>query len=420
MNITEKILAQASGVGNASPGDIVEARIDKVMANDITAPLAIEAFHQMGGTRVWDSKRVVLILDHLVPANDENAAELHRICREFALKEGLDNFYDVGRGGVCHQVMMENHVKPAEVIVGGDSHTCTYGAVGAFSTGIGSTEVGSVMLTGRLWFKVPRAVKVVINGKLKPPVAAKDLILYIIGQFGADGATYMTVEFNGPAVKAMGIHERMTLCNMVVEMGAKNGVVEPDDQTAAYLEKKGLSPYRFIHGDLDAVYEKTVEYDASTLEPVVAVPYRVDNVKPVRDVGEVPVDQVHIGSCTNGRLEDLRIAAKILEGRKVKKGVRALVIPASVDVYSQALEEGIIETFLKAEALVCNPACGPCYGGHLGLLTAGETCVATVNRNFVGRMGSRKARVFIASPATAAASAVTGKLTDPRILEAQT
>jgi len=418
MNLTEKILARASGRKSVSPGEIVEAEIDRVMANDITAPLAIEAFHQMGGKKVWDPSRVILILDHLVPADDEKAAELHRICREFALKQGLEYFYDVGRGGVCHQIMMEDHVRPGEVVVGGDSHTCTYGAIGAFSTGIGSTEVGSVMLTGKLWFKVPKAINVIVAGRLKPPVAAKDLILYTIGQFGADGATYMTVEFSGEAVQAMGVHERMTLCNMVVEMGAKNGVVEPDEKTAAYLEERGLIPYKFVHCNPDASYEKTVEYDASTLEPMIAIPFRVDNVKPVSEAGEVPIDQVHIGSCTNGRIEDLRIAAKILAGKKVKKGVRALIIPASVDVYSKALKEGLIETFLKAEALVCNPACGPCYGGHLGLLTAGETCVATVNRNFVGRMGSSKAKVYLASPATAAASAVAGRLTDPRTLEA--
>ncbi len=418
MNLTEKILAQASGKKSVSPGEIVEAKVDKVMANDITAPLAIEAFKEMGGKKVWDTSKVVLILDHLVPANDEKAAELHRTCRDFALQQELEYFYDVGRGGVCHQIMMEEHAKPGEVIVGGDSHTCTYGAIGAFSTGIGSTEVGSVMLTGKLWFKVPKAINVIVNGRLKPPVAAKDLILYTIGQFGADGATYMTTGFSGEAIRAMDVHERMTLCNMVVEMGAKNGVVEPDKKTAAYLEEKKLIPYKFVHSDKEVSYEKTVEYDAAELEPMVAIPYRVDNVKPVREVGNIPINQVHIGSCTNGRLEDLRIAANILRGKKVKKGVRALVIPASVNVYSKALQEGLIETFLKAEALICNPACGPCYGGHLGLLAPDETCVATVNRNFVGRMGSQKAKVYLASPATAAASAITGHLTDPTTVEA--
>ncbi|MCJ7633733.1 3-isopropylmalate dehydratase large subunit [Candidatus Bathyarchaeota archaeon] len=416
--MTEKILAKASGRKSVTPGEIVEAKIDRVMANDITAPLAIEAFKQMGGEKIWDTGRVILILDHLVPANDEKAAELHRIVREFALQQKLGYFYDVGRGGVCHQIMMEEHARPGEVIVGGDSHTCTYGAIGAFSTGIGSTEVGSVMLTGKLWFKVPKAINITVRGKLKPPVAAKDLILYTIGKLGADGATYLTTEFSGEAIQAMEVHERMTLCNMVVEMGAKNGVVEPDEKTAAYLEERKLVPYKFVHNYPDVNYEKTIEYNDSTLEPMVAIPYRVDNVKPVREVGEIPINQVHIGSCTNGRIEDLRIAANILSGKKVKKGVRALVIPASVDVYSKALQEGLIETFLKSEVLVCNPACGPCYGGHLGLLTEGETCVATVNRNFVGRMGSKKAKVYIASPATAAASALTGTLTDPRTLGA--
>ncbi len=418
MNITEQILANASGKRTVSPGEIVEAKIDKVMANDITAPLAIQAFREMGGSKVWDRERVILIHDHLVPANEEKAAELHRICREFALSQELPHFYDVGRGGVCHQVMMENHAKPSEVIVGGDSHTCTYGAIGAFSTGIGSTEVGSAMLTGRLWFKIPRAVNVIVHGELKAPVAPKDLILYTIGQFGADGATYMAVEFSGEAVKTMSINGRMTLCNMVVEMGGKNGVVEPDEKTEAYLKERGLTPYILTKNDVDASYDKTVEYDAPTLEPMVALPYRVDSVKPVAEVGEIPIDQALIGSCTNGRLEDLRIAAKILQNRKVKQGVRALVIPASQEVYSAAMREGLLETFVKAEALVCNPACGPCYGGHLGLLTAGEICVATVNRNFVGRMGSQKAKVYLASPATVAASAISGKLTDPRTLEA--
>ncbi|MEM2093906.1 MAG: 3-isopropylmalate dehydratase large subunit [Candidatus Bathyarchaeia archaeon] len=417
MNITEKILAEASGRKSVSPGDFVEARVDKMMANDITAPLAIQAFKKMGGEKVWCRERVILINDHLVPANEEKAAELHQVCREFALSQGLPYFYDVGRGGVCHQVMMENHVKPSEVIVGGDSHTCTYGAIGAFSTGIGSTEVASVMLTGRLWFKVPKAVNIVVNGRLNPPVSAKDLMLYIIGQFGADGATYMSVEFSGEAIREMSVSGRMTLCNMVVEMGGKNGIVEPDDKTSSYLRERGLIPYRFTKNDPDASYDRAVEYEASSLEPMVALPYRVDNVKPVTEVEGTPIDQALIGSCTNGRLEDLSVAAMFFKGRKVKQGVRALVIPASQEVYLSAMKEGLLETFIKAGALVCNPACGPCYGGHLGLLAAGETCVATVNRNFVGRMGSQKAKVYLASPATAAASAINGKLTDPRKME---
>jgi 3-isopropylmalate/(R)-2-methylmalate dehydratase large subunit len=418
LNIVEKILAKASNRDQVGPGEIVEARIDKAMMNDITGPLAIEAFKNMGGERVWNPTRAIIILDHLVPANDDQAAELHRRLRIFAHEQGLKYFYDVGRGGVCHQVMMEHHVRPGEVIVGADSHTCTYGAVGAFATGIGSTEIAAVFLTGQLWFKVPPVIQVVVNGALHSPVAPKDLILYVIGQLGADGATYRGVEFTGSAVEAISVEGRMTLCNMVVEMGGKNGIVPPDGKTLAYLQSRGVSAVHVIEGDADAAYERIVEYDAAALEPMVALPPAVDNVKPVAEVGTVEVDQALLGSCTNGRMEDLRVAAAILRNRKVKDTVRVLVIPASQEVYTQALREGLLDVFVQAGALVCNPNCGPCYGGHLGLLAAGETCVSSTNRNFVGRMGSPKARVFLASPATVAASAVTGRITDPRRMEA--
>ena len=417
MNIIEALLAKASGKKPVNPGDIVEAKIDKVMINDITAPLAIEAFKEMGGEKVWDKDRVIVILDHLIPANDDKAAELHRTCRRFALEQDV-HFYDVGRGGVCHQVMMENHVKPGEVIVGADSHTCTYGAVGAFATGIGSTEAAAVMLTGKLWFKVPKVINIIVDGKLIPPVAPKDLILRVIGDVKADGATYMGVRFSGGAFRGISVDGRMTICNMVVEMGGKCGVVEPDAKVVDYFKARKVTSLNFVKGDADAHYFETLKYDASKLEPVVAVPYSVDNVKPVSEVGNIEIDQALIGSCTNGRLEDLRIVAKILGGKKVKKGVRALVIPASKEMYTAAIKEGLIDTFVKADVLVCNPACGPCYGGHLGLLAAGEVCVSTSNRNFVGRMGSPKAKVYLASPATVAASAITGKITDPRSLEA--
>jgi len=417
MNVIEKILAKASGKSSVQLGEIVEANVDKVMANDITAPLAVEAFKDMGGRKVWDEERVIIILDHLVPANSDRAAELHRILRVFAKEQELKHFYDVGRGGVCHQIMMENHVKPGEVIVGGDSHTCTYGAVGAFATGIGSTEVASVFLTGRLWFKVPKAINIIVDGELKSPVAPKDLILYTIGQFKADGATYMGVKFSGEAIRDISIDGRMTLCNMVVEMGAKSGIVEPDDKASEYLRARGLTPFNIIKDDAEAQYYKTVEYDASSLEPMVACPFTVDNVKPVSEVDDVDVDQALVGSCTNGRLEDLRTAAKMLRNRKVRSGVRMLVIPASREVYMEAMREGLLETFTRAGALVCNPACGPCFGGHLGLLAADEVCVSTTNRNFAGRMGSPKARIYLASPATAAASALKGRITDPRTLE---
>jgi 3-isopropylmalate/(R)-2-methylmalate dehydratase large subunit len=416
MNVVEALLARASGKSVVIPEEIVEATIDKIMINDITAPLAIEAFKEMGGKRVWDKNRVVVVLDHLTPANDEKAATLHRTCRNFALEQGVF-LYDVGRGGVCHQIMMENHVEPGEVIVGADSHTCTYGAIGAFATGIGSTEAAAVMLTGKLWFKVPKVINVLVEGKLTPPVAPKDLILHVIGDLKADGATYMGVRFSGGAIQDISVDGRMTLCNMVVEMGGKCGIVEPDDKVAAYFKRRGLTALNCVTGDDDAQYFKTVKYDASRLEPVVACPHTVDDVKRVSEVEDIEIEQALIGSCTNGRIEDLRIAANILQGKQVKEGVRALVIPASREVYITALREGLIETFMKADVLVCNPACGPCYGGHLGLLAEGETCISTTNRNFVGRMGSLEASIYLGSPATVAASAITGKITDPRTLE---
>ncbi len=414
MNIIEKILANASDRRNVNPGEIIEANIDKVMANDITAPLAVKAFKEMGGKKVWDKERIILVLDHLVPANRDRSAELHMLLRKFVREQKIKHFYDVGRGGVCHQIMMENHVKPGEVIVGGDSHTCTYGAIGSFATGIGSTEVASVFLTGKLWFKVPKTINIVIEGKLKQPSASKDLILDIIGQFRADGATYMGVKFSGETIKDISVDGRMTLCNMVVEMGAKNGIIEPDDKTALYLKERGVTSPNFIKDDVDAKYYKTVYYDASEVEPMVACPFTVDNVKPVSEVDKVEIDQAVIGSCTNGRLEDLRIAAQIFRNKKVKEGVRVLIIPASRKVYMDAMNEGLLETFIKAEALICNPCCGPCYGGHLGLLAAEEVCISTTNRNFVGRMGHPKAKIYLASPATVASSALTGRITDPR------
>ncbi len=414
MNIIEKILAKASDRRDVNPGEIIEANIDKVMANDITAPLAVKAFKEMGGKKVWDKERIILVLDHLVPANRDRSAELHMLLRKFVREQKIKHFYDVGRGGVCHQIMMENHVKPGEVIVGGDSHTCTYGAIGSFATGIGSTEVASVFLTGKLWFKVPKTINIVIEGKLKQPSAAKDIILYIIGQFRADGATYMGIKFSGETIKDISVDGRMTLCNMVVEMGAKNGIIEPDDKTALYLKERGFTSPNFIKDDVDAKYYKTVYYDASEVEPMVACPFTVDNVKPVSEVDKVEIDQAVIGSCTNGRLEDLRLAAQIFRNKRVKEGVRVLIIPASQKVYMDAMNEGLLETFIKAGALICNPCCGPCYGGHLGLLAAEEVCISTTNRNFVGRMGHPKAKIYLASPATVASSALTGRITNPR------
>jgi 3-isopropylmalate/(R)-2-methylmalate dehydratase large subunit len=392
------------------------------MVHDLTGPLAVEAFKKIGVQKVWDNQKVVMILDHQVPAESVKAAELHKTMRQFAKDQKL-RIYDVGKGGICHQVMPEKgHVIPGTVIVGADSHTCTYGAFGAFATGIGSTEAAAVFATGKIWLKVPEAIKVNVTGQFQKYVTPKDLILSIIGRIGADGAIYKSAEFTGPTIKSMSMSGRMTLCNMAVEMGAKNGIIEPDETTRKFLEgrtSKALPNFESLKSDKDAVYERTVEFDVSKMEPQIACPSSVDNVKPVSEVGNVPIEQAFIGSCTNGRIEDLRLAAQVLKGKHVKDGVRALVIPASQEVYHQALSEGLMEIFTDAGAMICGSACGPCLGGHIGLLAAGETCVSTSNRNFIGRMGSTQASVFLASPATVAASAITGKVTDPRKLEAK-
>jgi 3-isopropylmalate/(R)-2-methylmalate dehydratase large subunit len=418
MNITEKILAKASAKTSVQPGDIVDTNVDMVMVHDLTGPLAVEAFRRIGIAHVWDNKKIVIILDHQVPAESVKAAELHKMLRTFAKEQSI-RFYDVGRGGICHQVMPEKgHVLPGSVIVGADSHTCTYGALGAFATGIGSTEAAAVFATGKIWLKVPETIRINVEGEFKPFVTPKDLILSIIGRIGADGATYKATEFTGSTIRTMSIAGRMTLCNMTVEMGAKNGIIEPDEKTRKFLEGRTNKHYEVFRSDPEADYGQVVEFDVSELEPVVACPSSVDNVKPVSEV-HAPIEQAFIGSCTNGRIEDLRVAAQLMKGNTVKDGVRTLVIPASQEVYRQAVEEGLMEIFTDAGALVCGSACGPCLGGHIGLLAAGETCVSTSNRNFIGRMGSTQASVYLASSATVAASALTGRITDPRTLEAK-
>jgi 3-isopropylmalate/(R)-2-methylmalate dehydratase large subunit len=419
MNITEKILAHASGKTKVQPGEIVDANVEMVMVHDLTGPLAVEAFKRVGVNHIWNNKKIVIILDHQVPAESVKAAELHKTMRKFAKEQNI-RLYDVGKGGICHQVMPEKgHVLPGALIVGADSHTCTYGAFGAFATGIGSTEAAAVFATGKIWLKVPEAIKINVNGQFQKYVTPKDLVLTIIGKLGVDGAIYKSAEFTGATIRGMSMAGRMTLCNMAVEMGAKNGIIAPDAKTRKFLEGRvaqPLPPFDALQSDKDATYAKTVEFDASGLEPQVACPSSVDNVKPASELN-APVDQAFIGSCTNGRIEDLRLAAQILKGKKVKDGVRALVIPASQEVYTQALREGLTEIFTEAGAIVCGSACGPCLGGHIGILASGETCVSTSNRNFIGRMGSTEANVYLASPATVAASAVTGRITDPRKLE---
>jgi 3-isopropylmalate/(R)-2-methylmalate dehydratase large subunit len=418
MNILEKILANASGKQQVSPGEIIEANIDAAMIHDLTGPLAIKSFREIGAKKVWDNNKVVIILDHLVPASSIISANLHRIVRNFAEEQNIKNFYDVGRGGVCHQVMPEKgHVRPAEVIVGADSHTCTYGAFGAFATGIGSTEMAAVFATGKLWFRVPEVIKVDVTGKLPNMVTPKDVTLNIVGKIGADGAIYKGLEFGGSTVREMSVEGRMVLSNMAVEMGAKAGIIEPDKKTLDYVKARTDKAVKPVKSDPDATYERVVDVDVSDLEPQVAVPHSVDNVKPVSEIEDTEINQGFIGSCTNGRLEDLQSAAQILKGKKIARGVRLVVIPASQEIYLNALNEGLIKTFMDAGATIGNPNCGPCLGGHMGILAEGEVCISSSNRNFVGRMGSSKSFVYLASPATVAASAITGKITDPRTVK---
>jgi 3-isopropylmalate/(R)-2-methylmalate dehydratase large subunit len=417
MNISEKILAKASGKTAVHAGEIVDAKVDVIMVHDLTGPLAIEAFKKIGVNKVWDNKKVVIILDHQIPAESVKVAELHKMLRKFAKEQSI-RIYDVGEGGICHQVMPEKgYVTPGALIVGADSHTCTYGAFGAFSTGIGSTEAAAVFATGKLWMKVPEAIKFNVEGKFQKYVTPKDLVLNMIGKVGVDGSIYKSAEFTGQTMQDMSIAGRMTVCNMAVEMGAKNGIVAPDETARKFLEprvpKDALNIEKW-QSDADAKYVKTIEIDVSDMEPQVACPSSVDNVKPISEVDDVEINQAFIGSCTNGRLEDLQLAAQIMKGKRVKSGVRTLVIPASQEVYAQALKEGLIEIFTEAGALFCGSTCGPCLGGHIGIIASGEVCVGTSNRNFIGRMGSPEGKVYLASPAVVAASALTGKLTDPR------
>lgn len=413
MTVSEKILANASGEKEVEAGEIVMADIDVAMTHDLTGPLSVESFERIGADRVWDPERIVVIFDHQVPADSIEAARNHMIMRDFVRKQGIGNFYDV-REGVCHQVLPEKgHVVPGEVVVGTDSHTCTHGALGAFATGIGSTDMAMVFATGKLWFRVPETLRFEITGSLPEHVYAKDVVLNIIGRVGADGATYMACEFAGETVAEMSVSDRMVLSNMAIEMGGKTGIVEPDEKTIRYVEKRSGNPYRVFKTDKDAASLRVMDIDVGELEPQVACPHNVDNVKPVSEVEGTEIDQVFLGSCTNGRLSDLRDAAGILKNRKISDDVRMLVIPASREVYRRALEEGLMEIFVDAGALVCNPCCGPCLGGHVGLVGPGEVSLSTSNRNFRGRQGSPEAEVYLSSAAVAAASAVEGKITHP-------
>jgi 3-isopropylmalate/(R)-2-methylmalate dehydratase large subunit len=413
MTMAEKILAKASGNKESEAGEIIMANIDVAMTHDLTGPLSVESFEKIGVEKVWDPEKIVIVFDHQVPADSIDAANNHMIMRKFVEEQGIQNFYDV-REGVCHQVLPEKgHVVPGEVVVGTDSHTCTHGALGAFATGIGSTDMAMVFATGKLWFKVPETIKFDITGKLQNNVFAKDVV-DIIGKMSADGATYKACEFGGETTKEMSISDRMVLCNMAIEMGGKTGLVEPDKKTLKYLEGRSSKSYEIMRTDKNAASLDTMYINVNELEPQIACPHNVDNVKPVSEVEGTHIDQIFLGSCTNGRLSDLRTAARIMKGKEVSKNVRMLVIPASREVYTNAMDEGLLRTFVDSGALVCNPCCGPCLGGHIGLVGPGEVSLSTSNRNFKGRQGSPDAEVYLSSAAVAAASAITGKITDPR------
>jgi homoaconitate hydratase family protein len=417
VNVLEKILAKASDREEVSPGEIVEAKIDSAMVHDITGPMAVQSWRKLGEERIRDPDKLVVIFDHLVPPSTEDARNAQQTMRDFVEEQGIKNFYDIGRGGVCHQVMPEKgHVHPGDVIVGADSHTCTCGAFGSFSTGIGSTEMAAVLATGRLWFKVPRMIKINAHGRFENFVMSKDLILHVLGKLGVSGANYRGIEFAGPAIEEMSIAGRMTLCNMSIEAGAKTGIIVPDAKTSEYVSARSQRSFDSPVSDEDTKYERTIEIDTSALSPQVACPHSPDNVISVDAVPETRVDQAFLGSCTNGRTEDLRIAAKMLEGRRLHNRVRMIVTPASQEIYLESLREGLLDVFIESGATVTNPGCGACIGIHMGVLGSGDVCVSSSNRNFVGRMGNPQAKIFLASPATVAASAIRGTITDPRKL----
>lgn len=417
MTMTQKILAAHAGLSEVASGQLIEANLDLTLANDVTAPMAIRIMRERGIDHVFDRRRVCLVLDHFTPNKDIKSAEQCKLCREFARSHELENFFDVGSMGIEHALLPEKGLVTAgDVVIGADSHTCTYGALGAFSTGVGSTDIAAGMATGRSWFRVPAGIRFNLFGELDSWVSGKDVILWIIGRIGVDGALYQSMEFSGPGIAALSMDARFTICNMAIEAGAKNGIFPADATTRSYLEGRAQRPPVTFEADEDAPYERTVDVDLSAIVPTVAVPHLPENARPASELTDVELDQCVIGSCTNGRIEDLRVAAGILSGRKVHPRVRTIVIPATQDIYLQCIREGLAETFVKAGAVFSTPTCGPCLGGHMGILAAGERAVATTNRNFVGRMGHPESEVYLASPAVAAASALSGRITDPRAL----
>lgn len=414
MTMSQKILAAHAGLDEVLAGQLIEANIDLVHGNDITAPLAIREMKKLRKKTVFDRDKVVLVMDHFVPNKDIVSAKCTQICRNFAAEQELSHYFDVGNMGIEHALIPEQGLITAgELSVGADSHTCTYGALGAFSTGVGSTDMAAAMATGRLWFKVPAAIRVRLEGKLSPHVSGKDLILHLIGEIGVDGARYESLEFCGEGVSSLSMDDRFTICNMAIEAGAKNGIFPVDEKTLRYIREHGNRSFRSFEADLDARYEREILLDLSKLKPTVAFPHLPGNTKEIGSFPPISIDQVVIGSCTNGRLQDIREAGEILKGRKVAKNVRCIVIPATQRIYLEALEEGWIKAFIEAGAVVSTPTCGPCLGGYMGILAPGERCLSTTNRNFIGRMGDTSSEVYLASPAVAAASAVTGRISSP-------
>ncbi|MCI7326648.1 MAG: 3-isopropylmalate dehydratase large subunit [Clostridiales bacterium] len=414
MTMTQKILAAHAGLDHVAAGQLINARLDMVLANDITGPVSINEFDKAGFDSVFDRSRVSLVMDHFTPNKDIKSAEQCKKCRTFARRFDLENFYDVGEMGIEHALLPEKGLVCAgEAIIGADSHTCTYGALGAFSTGVGSTDLAAGMATGEAWFKVPPAIRFNLTGQLSEFVSGKDVILHIIGLIGVDGALYKSMEFTGPGVASLSMEDRLCICNMAIEAGGKNGIFPVDDITKEYMKDRVSRPYTVYEADADAEYEQTYEINLSEIRPTVSFPHLPENTRTIDEVGDIPIDQVVIGSCTNGRLSDMKAAAEILKGRHVAKGVRAIIIPATQQVYKDSIHAGYIDIFLDAGCIVSTPTCGPCLGGHMGILAAGERCVATTNRNFVGRMGDTTSEVYLASPAVAAASAVAGKISGP-------
>ena len=418
MTMTQKILAAHAGLDHVEAGQLIEAELDLFLGNDITSPVAIHEMDKMKADTVFHKEKIALVMDHFIPNKDIKSAEHCKCVREFACRHEISNYFDVGEMGIEHALLPEKGLTVAgDVIIGADSHTCTYGALGAFSTGVGSTDMAAGMVTGKAWFKVPSAIRFNLTGKPKKWVSGKDVILHIIGMIGVDGALYKSMEFTGDGIKNLSMDDRFTIANMAIEAGGKNGIFPVDDQTEAYMKEHSMRSYKVYEADEDAVYEAEYTIDLSKLEPTVAFPHLPENTKTMNEISqEIVIDQAVIGSCTNGRIEDLRTAAEILKGRKVKKGVRCIIIPATQSVYLQAMEEGLLKIFIEAGAVVSTPTCGPCLGGYMGILAAGERCISTTNRNFVGRMGHVESEIYLASPAVAAASAVMGKIAAPEEL----